>query len=253
MQCFGNVHCLYLGSLNDDTFLQQPGITALKHSNCVVVFTLGIIQCSDLWHFIAQWVFKEVFMRSFFWVTHWACIWHNPSSVIADFSSCKLLLRYSEQNNLEAETRIAPWSKWSELWGSFRTCCQEERCEEMQMYYYVVGFELFPRRTAFLRYFHNWLRWWFWLQGKELFMTEEERQREARLREQERQELMHQKRLALETNKIIKEQQEKERLWELSIGQSEKFSLDLERARKTGTYHYFCDASHRIQKILNLD
>jgi len=43
-------------------------------------------------------------------------------------------------------------------------------------------------------------------------MTEEERQREARLREQERQELMHQKRLALETNKIIKEQQEKERL-----------------------------------------
>lgn len=43
-------------------------------------------------------------------------------------------------------------------------------------------------------------------------MTEEERQREARLHEQERQELMHQKRLALETNKIIKEQQEKERL-----------------------------------------
>lgn len=50
------------------------------------------------------------------------------------------------------------------------------------------------------------------MQGKELFMTEEERQREAHLREQERQELMHQKRLALETNKIIKEQQEKERL-----------------------------------------
>uniref|UniRef100_A0A8B9SYC2 USH1 protein network component harmonin n=1 Tax=Anas platyrhynchos TaxID=8839 RepID=A0A8B9SYC2_ANAPL len=49
-------------------------------------------------------------------------------------------------------------------------------------------------------------------EGKELFMTEDERQREARLREQERQELMHQKRLALETNKIIKEQQEKERL-----------------------------------------
>uniref|UniRef100_A0A8B9SDF3 USH1 protein network component harmonin n=1 Tax=Apteryx owenii TaxID=8824 RepID=A0A8B9SDF3_APTOW len=49
-------------------------------------------------------------------------------------------------------------------------------------------------------------------EGKELFMTEEERQREARLREQERQELMHQKRIALETNKILKEQQEKERL-----------------------------------------
>lgn len=50
------------------------------------------------------------------------------------------------------------------------------------------------------------------LQGKELFMTEEERQREERLHELERQELMHQKRLALETNKIFKEQQEKEKL-----------------------------------------
>ncbi|KAM6308224.1 harmonin [Aegotheles albertisi] len=55
--------------------------------------------------------------------------------------------------------------------------------------------------------------------GKELFMTEEEKQREARLHEQERQELMHQKRLALETNKIIKEQQEKERLRKLEISQ----------------------------------
>ncbi|XP_025934632.1 harmonin [Apteryx rowi] len=55
--------------------------------------------------------------------------------------------------------------------------------------------------------------------GKELFMTEEERQREARLREQERQELMHQKRIALETNKILKEQQEKERLRKLEISQ----------------------------------
>uniref|UniRef100_A0A8C0GNX5 USH1 protein network component harmonin n=1 Tax=Chelonoidis abingdonii TaxID=106734 RepID=A0A8C0GNX5_CHEAB len=49
------------------------------------------------------------------------------------------------------------------------------------------------------------------LQGRELFMTEDERQREASLREQERQELLHQKRLALETNKLLKEQQEKER------------------------------------------
>ncbi|XP_019407224.1 PREDICTED: harmonin isoform X4 [Crocodylus porosus] len=48
--------------------------------------------------------------------------------------------------------------------------------------------------------------------GKELFMTEEERQREDRLHELERQELMHQKRLALETNKIFREQQEKEKL-----------------------------------------
>ncbi|XP_067396771.1 harmonin isoform X1 [Emydura macquarii macquarii] len=55
--------------------------------------------------------------------------------------------------------------------------------------------------------------------GRELFMTEEERQREQSLHEQERQELMHQKRLALETNKILKEQQEKERLRKLEISQ----------------------------------
>ncbi|KAM6204516.1 harmonin-like isoform 2-T2 [Sarcoramphus papa] len=66
--------------------------------------------------------------------------------------------------------------------------------------------------------------------GKELFMTEEERQREARLREQERQELMHQKRLALETNKIIKEQQKKERLRKLEI--SQKTAEEEERYRR---------------------
>ncbi|KAM9278327.1 harmonin [Morus bassanus] len=66
--------------------------------------------------------------------------------------------------------------------------------------------------------------------GKQLFMTEEERQREARLREQERQELMHQKRLALETNKIIKEQQEKERLRKLEI--SQKAAEEEERYRR---------------------
>ncbi|XP_009865094.1 PREDICTED: harmonin [Apaloderma vittatum] len=66
--------------------------------------------------------------------------------------------------------------------------------------------------------------------GKELFMTEEERQREERLREQERQELMHQKRLALETNKIIKEQQEKERLRKLEI--SQKAAEEEERYRR---------------------
>lgn len=43
-------------------------------------------------------------------------------------------------------------------------------------------------------------------------MTEEERQREEYHHEMERQELMRQKRLALETNKILKEQQEKEKL-----------------------------------------
>ncbi|KAM8807802.1 harmonin [Eudromia elegans] len=66
--------------------------------------------------------------------------------------------------------------------------------------------------------------------GKELFMTEEERQREARLREQERQELMHQKRIALETNKILKEQQEKERLRKLEI--SQKAAEEEERYRR---------------------
>lgn len=49
-------------------------------------------------------------------------------------------------------------------------------------------------------------------QGRELFMTDEERLAAEARRELERQELMHQKRVALETNKIIKEQQEKERM-----------------------------------------
>ncbi|XP_050567047.1 harmonin isoform X2 [Cygnus atratus] len=66
--------------------------------------------------------------------------------------------------------------------------------------------------------------------GKELFMTEDERQREAHLHEQERQELMHQKRLALETNKIIKEQQEKERLRKIEI--SQKAAEEEERYRR---------------------
>ena len=48
-------------------------------------------------------------------------------------------------------------------------------------------------------------------QGSELFMTDEERLAAEARRELDRQELMHQKRVALETNKIIKEQQEKER------------------------------------------
>uniref|UniRef100_A0A3B4A340 PDZ domain-containing protein n=1 Tax=Periophthalmus magnuspinnatus TaxID=409849 RepID=A0A3B4A340_9GOBI len=47
--------------------------------------------------------------------------------------------------------------------------------------------------------------------GSELFMTDEERLAVEARRELDRQELMHQKKVALETNKIIKEQQEKER------------------------------------------
>lgn len=42
-------------------------------------------------------------------------------------------------------------------------------------------------------------------------MSDEERLALEARRELERQELMHQKKVALETNKIIKEQQEKER------------------------------------------
>lgn len=48
-------------------------------------------------------------------------------------------------------------------------------------------------------------------QGSELFMTDEERMALEARRELDRQELMHQKKVALETNKIIKEQQEKEK------------------------------------------
>ncbi|XP_029438856.1 harmonin isoform X1 [Rhinatrema bivittatum] len=55
--------------------------------------------------------------------------------------------------------------------------------------------------------------------GRELFMTEDERLTERRRHELERQELMQQKRMALETNKIIKEQQEKERIRKLDISQ----------------------------------
>ncbi|XP_013917163.1 PREDICTED: harmonin isoform X1 [Thamnophis sirtalis] len=66
--------------------------------------------------------------------------------------------------------------------------------------------------------------------GKELFMTEEERQREECNRELERQELMRQKWLALETNKILKEQQEKEKLRKMEIAQ--KATEEEERYRK---------------------
>lgn len=49
-------------------------------------------------------------------------------------------------------------------------------------------------------------------QGRELFMTDEEKLAVEARREIERQELMQQKRVAMETNKIVKEQQEKERM-----------------------------------------
>ncbi|KAK7891708.1 hypothetical protein WMY93_023671 [Mugilogobius chulae] len=55
--------------------------------------------------------------------------------------------------------------------------------------------------------------------GSELFMTDEERLAVEARRELDRQELMHQKKVALETNKIIKEQQEMERQRKMEITQ----------------------------------
>ncbi|XP_060892489.1 harmonin [Labrus mixtus] len=55
--------------------------------------------------------------------------------------------------------------------------------------------------------------------GSDLFMTDEERLAVEARRELDRQELMHQKRVALETNKILKEQQEKERQRQMEISQ----------------------------------
>ncbi|KAM9377483.1 harmonin-like [Pholidichthys leucotaenia] len=70
--------------------------------------------------------------------------------------------------------------------------------------------------------------------GSELFMTDEERLAVEARRELERQELMHQKRKALETNKIIKEQQEQERLRKMEISQKtaeeeERYKEEMDR------------------------
>ncbi|XP_031421294.1 harmonin isoform X2 [Clupea harengus] len=66
--------------------------------------------------------------------------------------------------------------------------------------------------------------------GSELFMSDEERLAVESRRELDRQELMQQKRVALETNKIVKEQQEKERLRKMEI--SQKTAEEEERYRK---------------------
>uniref|UniRef100_A0A6Q2WRF4 Harmonin n=1 Tax=Esox lucius TaxID=8010 RepID=A0A6Q2WRF4_ESOLU len=66
--------------------------------------------------------------------------------------------------------------------------------------------------------------------GRELFMTDEERLAVEARRELDRQELMRQKRVALETNKIVKEQQEKERLRKMEI--SQKTAEEEERYHK---------------------
>ncbi|XP_026058818.1 harmonin isoform X2 [Carassius auratus] len=74
--------------------------------------------------------------------------------------------------------------------------------------------------------------------GSELFMTDEERLAAEARRELERQELMHQKRVALEANKILKEQQEKERQRKMEISQKsaeeeERYRKEMERIEAT--------------------
>ncbi|XP_069577863.1 harmonin isoform X1 [Brachyistius frenatus] len=70
--------------------------------------------------------------------------------------------------------------------------------------------------------------------GTELFMTDEERLAVEAQRELDRQELMHQKRVALETNKILKEQQELERQRKMEISQKtaeeeERYKMEMDK------------------------
>ncbi|XP_066557050.1 harmonin isoform X1 [Amia ocellicauda] len=79
--------------------------------------------------------------------------------------------------------------------------------------------------------------------GRELFMTDEERLAVASRRELDRQELMHQKRVALETNKILKEQQEKERLRKMEISQKtveeeERYRKEMEKIEEAERKHH---------------
>ncbi|XP_031138942.1 harmonin isoform X2 [Sander lucioperca] len=78
--------------------------------------------------------------------------------------------------------------------------------------------------------------------GRELFMTDEERLAAEARRELDRQELMHQKRVALETNKIIKEQQEKEKQRKMEIAQKaaeeeERYKKEMEKIEAVEREH----------------
>ncbi|KAM8891782.1 harmonin isoform 2-T2 [Spinachia spinachia] len=78
--------------------------------------------------------------------------------------------------------------------------------------------------------------------GRELFMTDEERLAVEARRELDRQELMQQKRVALETNKIIKEQQEKEKQRKMEISQKaaeeeERYKKEMEKIEAAETKH----------------
>ncbi|XP_073687883.1 harmonin isoform X1 [Garra rufa] len=79
--------------------------------------------------------------------------------------------------------------------------------------------------------------------GSELFMTDEERLAVEARRELDRQELMHQKRMALETNKIVKEKQEKERQRKMEISQKtaeeeERYRKEMERIEAAEKKHH---------------
>ncbi|XP_061532694.1 harmonin isoform X2 [Phycodurus eques] len=79
--------------------------------------------------------------------------------------------------------------------------------------------------------------------GSELFMTDEERSAVEARRELERQELMHQKRVALETNRILKEQQEKERQRKTEISQkaaeeAQRYEQEMERIEAAERKHH---------------
>ncbi|XP_045652563.1 harmonin isoform X1 [Ursus americanus] len=70
--------------------------------------------------------------------------------------------------------------------------------------------------------------------GRELFLTDRERLEEARQRELQRQELLMQKRLAMESNKILREQQEMERQRKKEIAQkaaeeNERYQQEMEQ------------------------
>ncbi|KAG9334377.1 hypothetical protein JZ751_008126, partial [Albula glossodonta] len=78
--------------------------------------------------------------------------------------------------------------------------------------------------------------------GKELFMTDEERLALEARRQLDRQELMQQKRIAMETNKILKEQQEKERQRKLEISQKtaeedERYRREMEKIEEAERKH----------------
>uniref|UniRef100_H2MPP6 Harmonin n=1 Tax=Oryzias latipes TaxID=8090 RepID=H2MPP6_ORYLA len=78
--------------------------------------------------------------------------------------------------------------------------------------------------------------------GSELFMTTEERLAAEARRELQRQELMQQKRTAMETNKIIKEQQEKERQRKMEIAQKtaeeeDRYKREMEKIEASEKKH----------------